>query len=189
MTLVFIIVKGSIKAAFIMVTTQGRMVYNHLNRSPRFLGDQAMAILRWDSTREVMFVQDKMQKLFEYALANLDVDIRIPAPWTPACDVYESPTSFILKAEVPGMSLEDIALEVSSNSVTLVGVRKRQREVSEENYHRMERNYGKFIRNFILPFSVDENSVSASLKDGLLTVTIPKAATINGGSTVRVEGE
>lgn len=148
-----------------------------------------MAILRWDSTREVMFVQDKMQKLFEYALANLDLDIRIPTPWTPACDVYESPTGFILKAETPGMELEDIALEVSSNTVTLVGVRKRRREVSEESYHRMERNYGKFIRNFILPFSVDENNVTASLKDGLLTVMIPKMTAMNGGSTVTVEGE
>jgi len=148
-----------------------------------------VAILRWDSTKEVMFVQDRMQKLFEYALANLDVDIRIPAPWTPVCDVYESPNSFVLKAETPGMSLEDIALEVSSNTVTLVGVRKRRREVSEESYHRVERNYGKFIRNFILPFGVDENNVAASLKDGLLTVVIPKIKTKTGGSVIQVEGE
>lgn len=148
-----------------------------------------MAILRWDSTKEVMFVQDRIQKLFEYALANLDVDIRIPAPWTPACDVYESPNSFVLKAETPGMSLEDIALEVSANAVTLVGARKKRREISDESYHRVERNYGKFIRNFILPFNVDENNVSASLKDGLLTVVIPKIKTRTGGSVIPVEGE
>lgn len=148
-----------------------------------------MAILRWDSTKEIMFVQDRIQKLFEYALANLDVDIRIPAPWTPACDVYESPNSFVLKAETPGMSLEDIALEVSANAVTLVGARKKRREVSDESYHRVERNYGKFIRNFILPFNVDENNVSASLKDGLLTVVIPKIKARTGGSVIPVEGE
>lgn len=147
-----------------------------------------MAILRWDSAREVMFVQDRIQKLFEYALANLDVDIRIPAPWVPACDVYESPASFVLKAETPGMSMEDIALEVSANTITLVGARKRGRDVSDESYHRVERNYGKFIRNFVLPFNVDENSVSASLKDGLLTVVIPKAKAKGGGSAILGEG-
>lgn len=136
-----------------------------------------------------MFVQDRIQKLFDYALANLDVDIRIPAPWTPACDVYETPNSFVLKAETPGMSMEDIALEVSSNTVTLVGARKKRREVSDESYHRVERNYGKFIRNFILPFNVDENNVSATLKDGLLTVVIPKVKAKTGGSAILVEGE
>lgn len=148
-----------------------------------------MAILRWDSTREVMFVQERIQKLFEYALANLDVDIRIPAPWTPVCDVYESLDSVVLKAETPGMSLDEIALDVSANTVTLVGVRKRRRDVSDESYHRVERNYGKFIRNFILPFNVDENNVSASLKDGLLTVVIPKIRINSGGAAIPVQGE
>ncbi|MBI4666328.1 MAG: Hsp20/alpha crystallin family protein [Nitrospinae bacterium] len=148
-----------------------------------------MSILRWDPAKDLMFVQDRMSKLFEYVLANLDVDIRFPSPWVPLCDVYENAEGFVLKAEVPGMSLDDMVLDISGNTVTFVGVRKKQKDVSDESYFRIERNYGKFIRNFILPCEVDENSVSASLKDGLLSVTIPKAKTQTAGSVIPVSSE
>lgn len=148
-----------------------------------------MSILRWDAARDLMFVHDRINKLFEYALANLDVDIRIPSPWMPACDVYENSKAFMLKAETPGLTLSDIALEINGDTVTLVGVRKRSREISEESYHRVERSFGRFVRNFVLPCSVDESTVTAALKDGLLTVTLPKDKSGETGGYVNVKVE
>lgn len=133
-----------------------------------------MAILRWDSGKEVMFVQDRMSKLYDYALATLNVDINTPSSWSPLCDIYENSNNFILKAETPGLSLDDIVLEVDEDTVVLVGMRKKPEDVSDESYHRIERNYGRFVRRFILPATVDENNVVAQLFDGLLTVTIGK---------------
>jgi len=144
-----------------------------------------MAILRWDAAKDLMYVQDRISKLFEYALSSLDVDIRFPTPWVPLCDVYENSTSFVLKVEVPGMSLDDIILEVNGSTVTIVGARKKS-DISEENFHRIERNFGKFIRNFILPCNVDENNVTASLRDGVMTVTILKSQPLATGAVVKV---
>lgn len=133
-------------------------------------------------------MQDRISKLFEYALSNLDIDIRFPTPLIPPCDVYESPANFVLKAELPGMRLEDVILEISGNTVTIVGTRRKS-EISEESYHQVERSFGKFIRNFILPCPVDEERVAASLKDGLLIVTIPKSSHPASGAVVNIPVE
>lgn len=133
-----------------------------------------MAIYRWEPEKDLLFIEDRISKLFEDALAGLDLDIKKASPWTPPCDIYETADAFILKAEVPGVKLEDIILEISERTILFVGERKRLKEVSEENYHRIERSYGRFVRSFTLPCQVREGEVSASLKDGVLTVTIPK---------------
>ncbi len=133
-----------------------------------------MAILRWDSGKEAMFIQSAMSKLYDYALSTLNADISSPTPWIPPCDIYENSNSFILKAETPGMSLDDIALEVDGDTVIVMGVRKKRRDVRDESYHRIERSYGRFVRKFILPSVVDENSVTTELSGGLLKMTIGK---------------
>ena len=132
-----------------------------------------------------MFVHDRMSKLFEYAMANMSVDLSAPSPWIPPCDVYETCDSFTMKVEAPGLDLADIVLEINDNVITVVGARKRERKISDENYLRIERNYGRFLRRFILPCAVDENGVTVTLKDGLLTVTIPKKT--NKGTTAPVK--
>ncbi len=132
-----------------------------------------------------MFVHDRMSKLFEYAMANLSVDLNAPSPWVPPCDIYETAASFTMKVEAPGLDLADIVLEINDNVVTVVGARKRERKISDENYLRIERNYGRFMRRFILPCMVDENSVSVTLNDGLLTVRMPKKE--NHGKAAPVE--
>ncbi len=146
-----------------------------------------MAILRWDTGKDAMFVQDRMSKLFEYVLSNLSVDLSAPSPWIPPCDVFENQDNFIIKAEVPGLSMEDVVLEITDNTVIMVGVRKRESSVSDENYLRIERSYGRFARRFILPCGVDENKVSATLHDGLLTVSIQKEAVGQSPKKIQVD--
>jgi HSP20 family protein len=95
--------------------------------------------------------------------------------WTPAVDVYETQDRVYLVAEVAGVGLRDIRIEVLGNVLTLKGVRTfGKKGIVSENYHRMEFSYGSFERSFTLPYPVAESGVRAVLKDGVLQVTLPR---------------
>jgi HSP20 family protein len=81
----------------------------------------------------------------------------------------------VIKAELPGVSKDDISIEVHQNTLMLRGQRKHEAEVKEENYHRVERTYGTFQRSFVLQTMVDQNKVQATLKDGVLELHLPKS--------------
>ena len=98
------------------------------------------------------------------------------ADWSPPVDIIEGENALIIKAELPGIEAKDISVTVDKNVVTIKGERKAEHEVKKENYHRMERSYGKFTRSFALPGSADGANIRADNKDGLLTLTIPKKA-------------
>jgi HSP20 family protein len=89
-------------------------------------------------------------------------------------DIFETADNIVLKAELPGVDPKDVEIRVEDNTLYLKGERKFEREVKEENYHRVERSYGGFARSFSLPNSIDAEKVSAEYKDGLLTLTMPK---------------
>ena len=94
--------------------------------------------------------------------------------WTPSCDVYETETEMVIKAELPEVKKDDIKVSVDGNVLTLRGERKLEKDVKEENYRRIERSYGEFTRTFTIPPTLDPNSLSAEFKDGVLRVTIQK---------------
>lgn len=94
--------------------------------------------------------------------------------WTPLCDIYETDKELVLKMELPEMKKEDVHVTVENNLLTLRGERKFDEKVERENFHRIERQYGEFVRTFTLPPFVDGNKIFAEFKDGLLTVTLPK---------------
>ena len=94
--------------------------------------------------------------------------------WTPVCDIYETEKELVLKMELPEMKKEDVHVTIENNVLTLRGERRLDETVERENFHRMERNYGEFLRSFTLPTFVDGNKISAEFKDGMLTVTLPK---------------
>jgi HSP20 family protein len=94
--------------------------------------------------------------------------------WTPPCDIYETEKEIVLKMELPEMKKEDVHVTLENNVLTLRGERKFEEKVDRENYHRVERNYGEFLRSFTLPTFVEGNKIFAEFKDGLLTVTLPK---------------
>ena len=136
-----------------------------------------MAIVRWwDPFRDLAAIQDRMNQLFDDTLARSRdrEEGGRTGMWTPAVDIYETDASVVVKAELPGIEKERIGVEVKDGMLTLRGERKVEKDVKEENYHRIERSYGTFLRTFSLPVSVDPDKVTATFKDGVLEIDIPK---------------
>jgi HSP20 family protein len=129
-----------------------------------------MAFSRWDPLRDLLALHDHIGQL-----------VGSDAPgWTPPVDLFETAGAFVLTAELPGLSRDQIDIHAEESRITIRGERS-SGQVSCEQYHRVERGHGRFSRAFVLPEPIDVERVSADLTDGLLTVTIPKA----GGRGVR----
>jgi HSP20 family protein len=94
--------------------------------------------------------------------------------WTPACDVYETDKEIVVKAELPGLKKENVYVNLENNVLTIHGERKFEEETRKEDYHRVERAYGEFMRSFTLPAFVDIAKIGAEFKDGILMLTLPK---------------
>jgi HSP20 family protein len=97
--------------------------------------------------------------------------------WAPPVDIFERQDHLVIRAEVPGVQMEDMDVRIENGVLTLHGERKQDTDLKEENAHRLERVYGAFTRSFSLPTTVDALKVSATYKDGVLEVTVPKAET------------
>ena len=126
-----------------------------------------MAFTRWDPLRDLLALHDQIGLL-----------VGTDAPgWTPPVDLYETPTGFVLTAELPGLTRDQIEIHAEDTRVVIRGARAAgpDREISCEQYHRVERGHGRFSRAFSLPESIDVDAIVADLKDGILTVTIPKS--------------
>ena len=95
--------------------------------------------------------------------------------WMPPFDVSETEGEIIVKAELPGMNVEDIDITLTDGLLTIKGERKMEKEDKRENYHRIERQFGSFSRSLNLGVNVKADSIDAGYKDGVLTVTLPKA--------------
>jgi HSP20 family protein len=98
----------------------------------------------------------------------------IPSAWRPMTDIYETKDAYVFKVELPGFRKEDIKVEFANETLTLRGERKQEDETKNENCHRLERSYGMFERSFTIPKNVDPKKIDATLKDGVLALTIPK---------------
>ena len=110
--------------------------------------------------------------------------------WAPALDVSETKDAVMVKAEVPGMDPKEIQLSLEDQLLTLKGEKKQEKEEKDEkeHYYRSERSYGAFVRTVRLPATVDGSKVTATFKNGLLKVTLPKAATAKG-TTIPIKAE
>jgi HSP20 family protein len=133
-----------------------------------------MSVIRWTPFQDLAAVQDRMNQLFNEFHRRRDDDVMTRGAWVPPVDIFESETGeLVMKAELPGMTREDIDVTVENQTLSIRGEKKFNREVKEEQYHRVERTYGAFSRSFSLPLTVDVAKVSAEYKDGVLTVTLP----------------
>lgn len=134
-----------------------------------------MAIARFDPFRDLAVLQDRMNRLFNESAGgrNREDDLMSRGTWTPAVDIFEQDGGLVLKAEVPDISREDIDVTVENNTLTLRGERKLANEIKQESFHRIERAYGTFVRQFSLPPTVDSSKIAADYKDGVLTVKLP----------------
>ena len=138
---------------------------------------QNVAFARWDPLRDLIALQEQIGHL-----------VGTDAPgWTPPVDLYETPTAFVLSAELPGLARNQIDLHAEENRIVIRGERAAApgRPIPCEHYHRVERGHGRFSRAFMLPEPIDVDAVAAELKDGILTVTMPKQAA-RGGRRVSV---
>jgi HSP20 family protein len=129
-----------------------------------------MAIIRWDPFREMTSMQGTLDRLW----SGLSEGRRAEA-WLPAVDVYDTKDSVVLKAELAGMDIDDIDIEVDDNVLTIKGERRFEEKVDEERYYRVERRFGSFQRSLALPQGVRLDDIAADYEDGVLTVTVPKA--------------
>lgn len=135
-----------------------------------------MAVVKWDPLRDLLSIQERMNKLFEQTLSRSRAEEAIGAStWMPVVDVYETPETIVLQAELPGLTREDIEIQVREHTLTLKGERRFAKEVQDENYLRIERAYGPFQRSFSLPTTVQQEKIRAVFRDGVLELTLPKS--------------
>ena len=134
-----------------------------------------MAITRWRPFRDVVSVQDEMNRLFEDIFGHRPARVHSTnGDWNPSVDVTENKDSLVVKAEMPGMNKDDVKISVQDNVLTLKGEKKQEKEEKEADHHRIERSYGSFCRSFQLPTTVSTDKIKANYKDGVLSITLPK---------------
>ena len=134
-------------------------------------------ITRWDPFREFTTVQDRLNRLFResYGPEGREESLATSS-FAPPVDVYEDEHNVTLKLEVPGIDEKDIDVSVQNNTLTVHGERKIEKEEKEENFRRVERQYGSFTRSFTLPSSVEPGQVSARCDKGVLKISLAKKA-------------
>src|ERR1051325_32378 len=152
-------------------------------------------LTRWDPFREFTTLQDRMNRLFRDSYGDHE-EALTTSTFAPAVDVYEDEHNVVLKIEVPGIDEKDIDVRVENNTLTVHGERKFEKEEKEENFRRVERQYGSFTRSFTLPQTVDSENVSANYDKGVLKISLPKKAEakpkqikVNVGSEKTLEGK
>jgi HSP20 family protein len=132
-------------------------------------------LTRWDPFREFTTLQDRMNRLFHDSFGDRE-DALTTSTFAPAVDVYEDEHNITLKIEVPGIEEKDIDVRIENNTLTVHGERKFEKEEKEENFRRVERQYGSFTRSFTLPNTVDPENVHANYDKGVLKVQLAKKA-------------
>ena len=114
-------------------------------------------------------------RLFQDSINRLFSDDGVKTrPWAPAVDIMETENELVLKADVPGVALKDIDIQLENGTLTVKGERKYEKEEKNKGFHRMERSYGTFVRYFTVPDTVDAEHVHAAYEAGVLTITLPK---------------
>jgi HSP20 family protein len=134
-------------------------------------------LTRWEPFREFTTLQDRMNRLFRDSFSPEAQDQSLAtSSFAPPVDVYEDEHNITLKIEVPGIEEKDIDVRIENNTLTVHGERKFEKEEKEENFRRVERQYGSFTRSFTLPTTVDAEKVSATYDKGILKISLAKKA-------------
>ena len=134
-------------------------------------------LTRWNQLRELEALQHGLGSLFSrspvHSLEGQEEPMRV-AEWAPLVDISESDKEYMIKAELPDVKKDDVKLSMEEGTLTITGERKFEKEEKGKKYHRVERSYGSFVRNFSLPDDASPGKVSAEFKDGVLTVHLAK---------------
>ncbi len=137
-----------------------------------------MNLIKWDPFRELEDVSSRLNRIFGRTSARTasDNDMLAVADWMPSVDISETDAAYLIKGEVPGVNKDDVKVTVQDGMLTIQGERKQEKEEKGKKFHRVECNYGSFMRSFRVPDDADESAVKAEFKDGMLNVTLPKSA-------------
>lgn len=143
-----------------------------------------MSLIRWTPSRdlmnwpsEVVSMRREINRLFDNFFRGgiQDDETFFTSAWTPAVDIAEEENEYLVKVELPGVNKDDVKITLESNILTIRGEKKKEKETKDENYHRLERSYGSFQRSFTLPSTVKSDKIDAVYKDGIVSITLPKA--------------
>ena len=134
-------------------------------------------LARWDPFSDLSRLTGDLNRLFEdtWRTPRRDGELAASA-WTPPVDIHEDAESVVVSAELPGVRREDVDVRVENGVLTVRGERKLEHDDKRDNYYRVERSYGAFVRAFSLPTSVDPDKVQAEIREGVLHVKLPKRA-------------
>ena len=130
-----------------------------------------MTLMRWTPWQELESMNRQLSHLLDDSKAVRSSE---GGQWAPSVDIRETDDALVVQAELPGIDKKDVNLEVKDGVMIISGERRYEKEVEEEHVHRIERSYGSFTRSFSLPSNVDTDKVQAEMKDGILTVRLPK---------------
>jgi HSP20 family protein len=136
-----------------------------------------MAVIRWEPVNELNTIQNEMNRLFNTFFDQPGQSGRGGAGvrrWLPAMDLVETADQYVLRADLPGLSEQDLSIQVQDNVLTLSGERKAEHSDQPEGYYRLERAFGSFSRSLTLPDGVDPDGVRAQFDRGVLQISIPK---------------
>ena len=133
-----------------------------------------MELMRWNPMREMDTMRERMNALFDNVFSRRQETEEGLWGWSPAVDLYEDDSKYVVKAELPGVEKENIQINLTGRVLSLRGERGDDKEIKEEKVYRRECSYGRFERTFTLPAEVDPDSIKADYKDGVLKIEIPK---------------
>jgi HSP20 family protein len=140
-----------------------------------------MPLIRWRPRREwdpffdMLGLRDEINRLFNVSLTKGTGATPGAVTWAPAVDIVEEKGEYIVKAELPGLTKDDIDISVQGNIVTIKGEKKQEKEVKEGSYYSLERSFGRFERSFELGAEIDASKVKATFKDGVLELVLPQS--------------
>ena len=134
-----------------------------------------MAMSRWDPFRDLMSIQNELNRLFgrTYTGGGSDAGTALGA-WVPAMDIYETKDEFVVHVELPGVDPESVDVSVEDSTLSIKGERSFYTNVDEDSFHRVERRYGSFMRSITLPQTADAERIEAGFDQGVLTIHVPK---------------
>ena len=147
-----------------------------------------MSLIRWEPFRGL---DDLFERLGPATLARWPrlFESGAQVEWAPAADISESDKEYLVKAELPGVKRDDVKLTIEDGVITISGERKQEKEEKDEKHHRVERFHGTFTRSFTLPDNVEEKSIRAESKDGILCVHLPKKVKAEKPKAVQIKVE
>ena len=133
-----------------------------------------MTLVKWEPFRDLMAMQDRMTRLIDETFSRIWKEDMAQGVWSPPVDILERGDEVVVKVDLPGVTQNEIDIRVEEGTLTIQGERKFVKESPEENYVQIERPYGTFRRTFSIPRTIDQESIKASYKDGVLRIILPR---------------